>query len=136
MGAYAISSQTAGPRRGVAVAAPALPALRLEVLNPMTTTRCLAVLLLGVSGCAQHNTIRPDAVAPNERVAYICGNLRAEQPLVLFDGRELPCDDRMAVDDDEIERVIFLRGVDAVKVYGPRASHGAVLITLKKPHRP
>ena len=53
-------------------------------------------------------------------------------PLYIVDGKEVSKDAFLPLDTDDIESVSVLKGDAAIKAYGKKAKHGAIIITTKK----
>ena len=90
-------------------------------------------LVAGAVGCAPRP--RPSVVARAGAVPRVaaCENPRVPATFMLVDGRELTCEELQAIPEGRVLRVDVINGRDAVAIYGQRAAHGAVLVTLTKP---
>lgn len=53
------------------------------------------------------------------------------QPLIMVDGKEITGEQMEAINPDMIESISVLKDKESVKIYGAKAEHGVILITLK-----
>jgi hypothetical protein len=64
---------------------------------------------------------------------FICKAPRGENtkpPLIIVNGKEV--DSLSALNPDEIRTINILKGQEAIKKYGKKASNGVILIELKR----
>ncbi|MCM0271242.1 carboxypeptidase-like regulatory domain-containing protein [Bacteroides fragilis] len=53
------------------------------------------------------------------------------QPLIMVDGKEITGEQMEAINPDMIESISVLKDKESVRIYGDKAEHGVILITLK-----
>ena len=53
------------------------------------------------------------------------------QPLIMVDGKEITGEQMEAINPDMIESISVLKDKESVKIYGAKAEHDVILITLK-----
>ncbi len=56
----------------------------------------------------------------------------SKEPLVIVDGKILPHDQLKTINPSDIDNINVIKGDSAVALYGAKAAHGAVIVSLKK----
>ena len=55
------------------------------------------------------------------------------RPLCIVDGKQISEQDFKSINPNDIDKIEVLKGVNAVALYGSRATNGVILMTLKHP---
>lgn len=87
------------------------------------------VIAAAATGCAAERTLAPQTAAPT--VAAVSPAMTQVPLLYVVDGVRLQRDQVPALTGDEVASVQVVKGRQALRMYGPDASYGVVVITTK-----
>jgi hypothetical protein len=86
--------------------------------------------LFATTACTAERALSPAAPAATAAV----GSMQLPQLPLLYvvDGVRLQRDQLPSLSNDQIARVTVMKGVAALKAYGPEASYGVVVVTTRQ----
>jgi TonB-dependent SusC/RagA subfamily outer membrane receptor len=121
--------------RGVSRMAQPLLQLRLDAafgenMKLAHLTFALA-LTIGATACTAERALSPQPVAGRSVATSVAPGATQVPLLFVVDGVRLQRDQVPSLTSDQIARVKVLKGNAALRLYGPDASYGVVVITTK-----
>lgn len=97
----------------------------------MTRFILTAALLTGATACTAERALAPQSSAPS--FATTLTSAPPQVPLLfVVDGVKLQRDQVPSLTSDQIAEVQVIKGRAALKLYGPDASYGVVVITTRQ----
>ena len=91
----------------------------------------ILALTIGATACTAERALSPQSVA-GRSVATAVAPAVAQVPLLfVVDGVRLQRDQVPSLTSDQIAKVKVIKGVAALRLYGPDASYGVVVITTR-----
>jgi hypothetical protein len=88
-------------------------------------------IIAATTACAAERALSPQAAAPAVASSIVAPSMMQVPLLYVVDGVRLERDHVPSLSSDQISSVTVLKGHAALKLYGPDASYGAVVITTK-----
>jgi outer membrane receptor protein involved in Fe transport len=97
-------------------------------LAHLTLTLALAI---GATACTAERALSPQPVAGRSVATAVATGVTQVPLLFVVDGVRLQRDQVPSLTSDQISKVKVLKGNAALRLYGPDASYGVVVITTK-----